>query len=443
MSDDTPQSRQTRRSVLKTTGAASVFATVGLAGCLGGGDSDDDADGDAETTTTTDSNSGDSASGTDLEVTSVWSGGEQEAFSEVISYVEDDVGANFEYFPRDTNTLMTGTLMDYESGVATADIVIMPSQARIRSDAKKGHLAPVGDAWDAENFAVEPARVTIDGNVYAAPFKMDLKPGFWYRKSFFDEHGLSEPETWSEFTSLLDTISGIDGVDAPIASGNGTGWPLSDITEGFFLRQSDGASLQQGLINGDAAFTDDRVATAFDEIKLLHDEGYFSQTRDFGVQYEYFWENTLPLYFMGSFTPAQDAVKDPSDLGVFRLPGVDGITSSVNWFTVPAYSDNVDAAKEALSSFVSAEGQQVWAELGGFIASNTEVDDDAYEYEVMAKLPELAADVTVVPDLDDALGNPFQEEFWSQLKGLWASPDTATSDIVSALDTAHKETLEN
>ncbi|TKX52688.1 carbohydrate ABC transporter substrate-binding protein, partial [Halorubrum sp. SP9] len=79
----------------------------------------------------------------------------------------------------------------------------------------------------------------------------------------------------------------------PIASGNGTGWPLSDITEGFFMRQEDGASLQQGLISGDASFTDDRVAAAFDEIKMLHDEGYFSQTRDFGVQYEYFWDNSL------------------------------------------------------------------------------------------------------------------------------------------------------
>ncbi|TKX51878.1 extracellular solute-binding protein, partial [Halorubrum sp. SP3] len=96
-----------------------------------------------------------------------------------------------------------------------------------------GHLAPVGDAWNADDFAVDPSRVTVDGDVYAAPFKMDLKPGFWYRKSFFDEHGLSEPESWDEFMTLLDDIAAIDGVDAPIASGNGTGWPLSDITEGF------------------------------------------------------------------------------------------------------------------------------------------------------------------------------------------------------------------
>ncbi|TKX52174.1 carbohydrate ABC transporter substrate-binding protein, partial [Halorubrum sp. SP3] len=123
--------------------------------------------------------------------------------------------------------------------------------------------------------------------------------------------------------------------------------------------------------------------------------------------------------------------------------GVDGISSSVNWFTVPKYSDNVDAARDALSSFVSAEGQQVWVEEGGFIASNTQVPDDAYEIQVMANLPDLADEVTVVPDLDDALGNPFQQEFWSVLKGLWATPDTPTEDIVGPLDDAHEETLSN
>jgi len=428
MSDD--RSCTTRRSVLKTTGTASVLGSAALAGCSGGGsDGGDGSDGDG-------GNSG-------LEITGVWSGGEQESFSNVMDFVEESTGMGLEYFPRDTDSLLTGTLMDYESGVASADIVVMPSPARIISDAQNGHLAPVGDAWDAGNFAVDPSRVTVDGEVYAAPFKMDLKPGFWYRKSFFDEHGLSEPESYDEFLTLLDEIAAIDGVDAPIASGNGTGWPLSDLTEGFLMRQDDGASLQQGLIDGDVSFTDDRIATAFDEIKTLHEEGYFSQTRGFGVQYEYFWDNSLPLYFMGSFTPAQDAVQDSSDLGVFRLPGVDGISSSVNWFTVPAYSDNVDAAREALSSFVSAEGQQVWVEDGGFIASNTEVPDEAYEIEVMANLPDLAAEVTVVPDLDDALGNPFQQEFWSVLKGLWATPDTPTEDIVSPLDDAHQETLDN
>ncbi|WP_248515789.1 ABC transporter substrate-binding protein [Salinarchaeum laminariae] len=419
MPDDQQRSHRTRRDVLKTTGAASVVATAGLAGCFndsGGSDSD-------------------------VEIIGVWADAEQEDFSAVMDYAEGETDLSLSYSSRTTDALLSNTLVDYENGTATADIVVMPSPARVMADGENGHLADLGDTWDAENFAVDPDRVSGEGGVYAAPFKMDLKPGFWYRKSFFDEHDLSEPESWDEFMTLLADIAEIDGVDAPIASGNGTGWPLSDITEGFFMRQENGAELQQNLINGEASFTDDRVTTAFEEIKMLHDEEYFSVTRDFGVQYEYFWDGSCPLYFMGSFTPAQDAVQDPSDLGVFRMPGGNGITSSINWLTVPTYSSNVEDAKEAVSSIVSAGGQEVWAERGGFIATNTQVPSDAYQIEVMAQLPQLANEVTVVPDLDDALGDPFQSEFWSQLKGLWASPNTDVDDITSSLDTAHEETL--
>jgi multiple sugar transport system substrate-binding protein len=359
-----------------------------------------------------------------------------------VEYAESETGHDITYQPRSTDDLLTGTLLDYESEVATADIVVMPSPARIRSDAGNGHLEPVGDVWDGETYAVDPERVSVDGEVYAAPFKFDLKPGFWYRQSFFEEHDLSEPESYDEFVDLLDEISQIDGVDAPLASGNGDGWPLSDQTEAFFLKQDDGVELQEGLISGDVDFSDDRVMTALGEIQDLLQQGYFSEVRDFGVQYEFMWDGTHPLYFMGSWTPAIEAIQDVSDLGVFPLPGVNGMVASVNWFTVPTYSENVDAAREAVQVLSSAEGQRVWAERGGFLASSTEVPAEAYDAEIMAQLTQMAADTTVVADLDDSLGNPFQAEFWSQLKGLWATPDSDLDSITAALTDAQQSSLE-
>ena len=436
-----------RRTVIGGIGAG----IAGIAGCAGfqndggdgGGGGGGDGDGGGGGGNQSDGGDGGDGGQGSISVTGVWSGGEEENFRAVVKHVEEQTDLQIEYHPRTTDALLTGTLMDYESGVAPADIVVMPSPARIRSDAGNGHLEPVGDVWKPENYAVAPDQVSVDGKVYAAPFKMDLKPGFWYRKSFFDEHGLSPPEDYDQFLSLLEEINGIEGVDAPLASGNGDGWPLSDVTEAFFLRQENGAELQRGLISGDVDFTDDRVRTALQEIVDLHDKGYWSQMRDFGVQYEYFWNNTLPLYFMGSWTPGFKAIKDPSDLGVFRLPGTNGMVASVNWFTVPTYSKNIESAKKAVNEFVSAEGQRVWAKKGGFIASNTKVSRDAYPVAVMAQLPKMAAEVPIVPDLDDALGNPFQQEFWSQLKGLWSDPSRNIDDIVSRLDQVQDEALKS
>lgn len=426
-----------RRTVLSGVGAG----IAGLAGCSSNQNQEQTTSGDGGGSTTDQTTSNTTQEPTKVTVAGLWSGGEEEDFQKILSYVESEANVTIEYHPRTTSSLKSGTLMDYSSGVAPADVVIMPWSSRIRSDAKNGHIVPLGDTWSPENYAVSPGQVTVDGKTYGAPFKMDVKPGFWYRKSFFDEHGLSEPSTYDEFLTLLDTIAGIEGVDAPLASGNGTGWPLSDQVEGYLLRQEDGASLQRDLISGAADFTDQRVKSAFSEVQRLLQEGYFSKTRNFSVQYEYFWDNSLPLYFMGSWTPTMDPVKDPSDLGVFRLPGVEGMVASVNWVTVPSYSEHPEAAKTVADLITSKAGQQIWAKRGGFIASHTGIPKSTYDIEIMAELSQLASDVALVPDLDDSIGNPFQESLWAQLKGLWTSPSTDIDKILQTLEAKQDESL--
>ena len=214
------------------------------------------------------------------------------------------------------------------------------------------------------------------------------------------------------------------------------------MAEAFILRQEDGADLQLDLIDGEAEFTDDRVVAAFEELQELLEAGYFSEVRDFGVQYEFFWENEAPLYFMGSWTPAFGAIEDPEDVDYFPLPGVDAMVTSINWFTVPTYGDNIDAARSAVESIISPEGQQIWTERGGFIPTAVDVPEDAFELDVMREISEDAEELGLVPDLDDALGDPFQAEFWSQLTGFWADPDRDIESMVEELDAVLQETVE-
>ncbi|PLK21165.1 ABC transporter substrate-binding protein [Natronobacterium gregoryi] len=376
-------------------------------------------------------------------ITAVWTDDEEEDFLAVVDSAEGETGLDISYEPRDTETLLTETLMDYEVDVATADIVVLPTEGRVQRDGAAGHLEPLGELWDEDDYTTEHERVAVDGEPYAAPFGGDIKPGFWYRPSFFDEHDLEEPDDYDAFLDLLGEIDGIEGVEAPLASGNGDGWPLSDVTEAFILRQEDGAQLQSDLIDGEASFTDERVVTAFEELQELLQAGYFSEVRDFGIQYEFFWENETPLYFMGSWTPAFGAIEDPDDLDYFMLPGAEAMVTSINWFTVPTYGANVDAAREAVEAIISPEGQQVWTERGGFIPTAVDVPDEAFEVDIMREISEDADEVELVPDLDDALGDPFQAEFWSQLLGLWAEPDQEIEPIVEALDDVLQETVED
>lgn len=88
------------------------------------------------------------------------------------------------------------------------------------------------------------------------------------------------------------------------------------------------------------------------------------------------------------------------------------------------------ARPEALGGIVVAEQDEAEIELEPNVALLNE-----------CKEIRLAHEVTILPDLDDALGNPFQNEFLSQLKDLCASPGTSVNDITSSLDDAHQETI--
>ena len=127
---------------------------------------------------------------------------------------------------------------------------------------------------------------------------MSLKPGFWYRKSFFQRYGLSEPQTWDEFVQLLEKLKGVQGVKAPIASGDGVGWPLSDVTEAFIIAYA-GPDVFKGLIDGSVKFTDPRVVAVFrDRLVPLLKKGYFGEPTEWTAAVQQWWNGEYGIYFM-------------------------------------------------------------------------------------------------------------------------------------------------
>ena len=96
--------------------------------------------------------------------------------------------------------------------------------------------------------ALDPVTGT-DGKLYGAAYTGKVKPGFWYRQSFFTAHSLTPPTTWAEFQSLLTAIKAVPGIVNPIVSGDGVGWPLSDVVE-HFIATFGGASMHRNLTAG-------------------------------------------------------------------------------------------------------------------------------------------------------------------------------------------------
>ena len=133
---------------------------------------------------------------------------------------------------------------------------------------------------------------------------------------------------------------------------------------------------------------------------------------------------------MGSWITGM--VDDPSDLGVFSLPGCEGLVFAADYFFIPKYTQYPDEAKELFKFLASSEAQRLQVAQGGHIATNTEVTLDSYP-EVDRMVANLTVGKTVLPDLDDSIGGEFQATFWDRLKLLWVDP-AKLDDVLEAIE---------
>ena len=354
-----------------------------------------------------------------LTITVPWAGDELAQFLPVLRAFEEKENVRVKALTYRGEDLSSILPAQFEARQAMADIIFMWDWW-IRENSQ--HAVDLSSVWNPERDVFIPAAMEIDGRVVSFPYVMAAKPGFWYRRSFFEKNGLKEPESWDEFTQLLRKIGGISGIKNPIVSGDGVGWPLSDVTEHFIIRFG-GAELQNDLINKRVRWTDSKVRRIFaDRLVPLLKEHAFSDPVEWTQAVELWWGGDYALYFMGNWITGM--VEDSSDLGVFPLPGTKAVVSPLDWAFIPKYSENVELAKKLLAFMISKEGQEIRAKLGGKIIIRKDVSADLYPKADQAVGAVVAKMETTVGDLDDSIGGDWQRLFWDQLKLLWVSPES-------------------
>lgn len=353
-----------------------------------------------------------------------FAGAEYEAFKPVIErFMAEYPHIEVEYKNMRPEDLAPTAPLQFEAGQTPGDVIMHAWAWWIKDMGEKGHLLDLSGLVNVNEYipgVFDP--VTSGGKIYGLPFTAFAKPGFWYRKSFFEAHGLKEPKTWDEFVQLLDKIKTIPGIVAPIASGDGVGWPLSDVTEHFIIAFG-GPELQLKLINGTAKFTDPNVREIFEKYLVpLIKNRYFAEPTEWSKAVEEWWAGKYGIYFMGTWITGM--VPDPNDLSVFPLPGTRGVVMGMDYVFVPKYTKHPEEAK-LLAKWLATEGQKVHVgtKAGKFATWLKVGVNDHWEpmrpvYNLM-----LGGTIVPVPDLDDAVGGDWQKLFWDQLKLLWVSPD--------------------
>jgi len=360
-----------------------------------------------------------------------WSGNEMDNFLPVLERFEALSGVNVEYKVLRAEDLATLLPAQFAAGTAPGDVIFMWTWW-IGQEAQDGHVLEVTELVDAADFLPGTFdQVNITGEIYGGAYTGKVKPGFWYRKSFFDANGLTPTtvnSTWAEFAALLADIAAVPSVVDPIASGDGVGWPLSDITEHFLITVG-GAQLQYDLMAGTADWTTDPVRGIFEDY-LVPTLGNFSDPIEWTTAVNLWWEGDYGLYFMGSWITG--IVDNATDLGIIPLPGAEALVLPADYFFIPSYTKYPEEAKALFKFLASEEAQSIQVAQGGHIATNIHVPLNAYP-PVDRQVAEVVQGKVVLPDLDDTIGGEFQLTFWDQMKLLWVDP-TKLDDVLDALE---------
>jgi multiple sugar transport system substrate-binding protein len=355
-----------------------------------------------------------------LTVIGPWSGPEMEGFMPVIRAFEEEEDVSVKYRIYRAEDLSSILPIQAQAEQAPGDVIVM-FDWWVQENAD--YTVDLSDVWNpVESLFIAPA-LKEGSKVLSVPFSMVVKPGFWYRKSFFEEHGLEIPSTWEEFTSLLRQIGGISGIKAPIVTGNGVGWPITDVAEHFIIALG-GAQLHKDLVSGNASFTGPELKRVFDDYLIpLLEAGAFSDPVEWTQGVELWWSGDYALYFMGNWITGM--VEDPDDLGVFALPGTTALTGGPDRFFIPRYSENVETAKKLLAFLISEEGQSIRAGGGGKLMPRTDVPVTAYRPADQSLVRVTSEVEEIILDLDDTIGGDWQRLFWDQIKLLWVEPESA------------------
>ena len=364
---------------------------------------------------------------TTLTVIGPWAGAEKEGFMPVLKAFTEKTGIDVEYRTYRFEDLRSMLPAQFSAKRTPGDVIFMNASWISKNTKHAADLSGVVNEGEFVPGILTP--MEANGKLYGAAFTGKIKPGFWYRKSFFAKHGLTVPHSWDEFVTLLQKIKMIPGIKAPIASGDGTGWPLSDVTEHFLITFG-GQNLDKDLIAGNIKWESYTVKAIFEKLVFLLKSGYFSEPTEWTTILKQWWNGDYALYFMGSWITGM--VDNPDDLGVFALPGCKGMVFCPDCLFVPKYSKNVEDAKKLAAFLVGREGQTISVKLGGHVATNLGVSLGVYPG-VDKGVAELAKGVANLNDLDDTIGGEFQTSFWDQLKLLWVKPDRL-DDVLKVLD---------
>lgn len=365
-------------------------------------------------------------------VYALWSGSEEYNFRQALGNFTELTGIDVTYYGFTTQDLLISVPLQLQAPPYSVDVIIAPWPYWING--LQAYLTPVNGQMNETDYPVNIVAPVKDasGNIWAAPFKLSGKPGWWYRPSFFTAHNLQAPTTYAGFVNTFLPAANASSTRYALASGDSVGWPLSDQVEGFLMGLG-GYQLQLDLETGPSArnWTDPMVRNIMGNLTDLIAARYFGIYAPWEDEVAALWNGTHAAYWQGSFITTLPEVQNVNDFTFFGFPQTTGVVGAVDYMVLPKYAPNMAEAQQLINYLAGPAAQTIMVQQGGFLGTNENVPDTAYRPIDRSVVDFMATPgINIVPDLDDTIGGRWQTLFWSQLQLLWTDPTPATLDSV-------------
>ncbi|MEM6598620.1 MAG: ABC transporter substrate-binding protein [Cyanobacteria bacterium P01_C01_bin.69] len=382
--------------------------------------------------------------------------GEQQAKLEAaLAPFEEETGIDVIYEGTDAFTTLLPVRVD--SG-DSPDIAMFPQPGLMRSLAEEGALVPVTEVLSREELqAYYPDSwielSTVNDSIYGIWYRSAVKSLVWYNPKEFAAAGYEPVQTWDELIALSNQMVA-DGANPwclGMESGNASGWPGTDWVEDIVLRTA-GPEFYEQWVQHEVPFNSPEVQEAFDyfgEIAKTPEYLYGGQTGALSIP----WGDSISGLFTkkgDTDTPECYMQKQGNFISNFFPENV-VIGEDVDFFPTPvinpdyenallvagdifAMLNDTPEARKLMAYLATPTPHEVWAEQGGFLSANKQVDLSVYPDELSRKQAELLSTAEVVQfDASDSMpGSVGTGTFWSGMMDFVAG--STTEDVTDKIE---------
>ena len=380
-----------------------------------------------------------------IEVFSLWSGSEQDAFLKVTKQFTANTGIAVKYTAgRDFTTDIGARL----AAGNPPDIAIVPRPGYLASLARKGVLKPLAPMGFTSSYMKSRYGSswigfgTVGGKLYGVPAKANSKSVIWYRPQTFKKYKLKAPKTWKQLLALTKKIKSKGLVPWAVGDGpNQSQWVLTDWFESIYVRTA-GPTKYQALFTGKLPFTDSSVVTALkDMTQIINNkyvlggiQGMLGQSFVGGIGDVFGKSAKAQLYYEGGFVGgiATQQVNTSLQPGVsindFTWPTINpkwGSPVTIGGDYAVAFRDSPDIRK-FLQYITSGAAGRIWVSTGAIISPNKQVPGSAYpNLLVRREGAQLAGAKTIRFDGSDQMPGAFGDTWGFALQKIAQNPSTS------------------